>query len=274
MLIWPDLRNGRTRRNRALVGPLALGLLVGGAVASPAQSELPPAEQYALRVEYLWWGPTPQGQIQKGLGNREGTLLDLQDDLAFESGKANTIRGAFRLGEAWKLRGGWSPLDFSGETFAPRPFAFGTLVARFGDQIITALRGNAFSVGLEWDFLRRPEGFLGALVGVKYFDVDNLMVNVDTTSRVAETWKLPIPVLGLAGRVYIGEWVSLEGELSGITAGSRGHLWEWLLGMRIHPTSNVAVTGGYDRLTLEGRDDRDFFNLRLGAWTFGVEISL
>ena len=25
---------------------------------------------------------------------------------------------------------------------------------------------------------------------------------------------------------------------------------------------------------LEGQDDRDFFNLRLGTWTFGVEISL
>jgi hypothetical protein len=248
--------------------------VLGGATVSSAQSELPPAEQYTLRVEYLWWSPTPQGEIQKGLGDRDGTLLDIQDDLAIESGSANTIRGAFRLGEGWKLRGGWAPLDFSGNTEAPQPFVYGTLVARFGDQIITALRGNLISVGLEWDFFRTRGGFLGATAGLRYFDVDTLMVNVDTTSRVAETWQLPIPVLGLAGRAYLGEWVSLEGELSGITAGSRGHLWEWLVALRVHPTEFLALTGGYNRLTLEGQDDRDFFNLRLGTWTFGVEISL
>lgn len=257
------------------MGSLAAVLFLGGAVSSPAQSELlPPAEQYTIRVEYLWWGPAPQGQIQKGLGNREGTLLDLQDDLGFESGKANTIRGSFRLGGGWKLRGGWSPLEFTGETPAPQPFVYGTLVARFGDQIITALRGDTVSVAVQWDFLRGPKGFLGALGGVKYFDVDTVMVNVDTTSRVADDWKFPVPVLGLAGRAYIGEWVSLEGEFSGITLGSRGHLWEWLLALRFHPTKNIAVTGGYERLTLEGQDDRDYFNLRLGAWTFGVELSL
>jgi hypothetical protein len=270
MLVWLDLRTLKTLWPGS---GLALGLLLAVAPAR-AQDAVPPAEDYTLRVEYRWWSPTPEGEIQKGLGPLEGTVLDVQQDLAVESGGGHTFRGAFRLGEAWKLRGGWVPLDFEGDVQTLRPFTYGTLVARPGDQIITALRGDAITVGLEWDFLRGPAGFLGATGGVKYFGVDTLMLNASTSGRVAESWQLPMPFVGLAGGVYFGGWFSLELELGGMTLGSRGHLWEWLVGLRVHPADWIAVAGGYDKLSLEGQDDRDYFNLRLGAWTFGVEISL
>jgi hypothetical protein len=251
---------------------LLLGLLGPGSAA--AQALLPPAEDYTLRLEYLWWSPSPSGQIQKGLGEFGGTLLDIQEDLAVEKGKANTFRGAFRLGGAWKLRGGWTDLDFSGDTFADRPFLYGTLVARSGDQVITSLKGNLISADVEWDFLQQDWGFLGAFAGVRFFDVDTLMLNVATASRVVETFRIPVPVLGLAGRLYLGERISLEGELNGITAGSRGHLWDWGAALRIHATPNLAGTTGYRRLSLEGQDGRDFFGLKMSTWTFGLEISL
>ena len=155
-----------------------------------------------------------------------------------------------------------------------RQFVYGTLEARFGDRILTTLKGNYISTALEWDFVTSPKGYLGGLFGVKYFDVDTVMVNATTSDRVAEAEKLPIPVLGLAGRMYFEEWFSVEGELSGITAGSRGHLWEWLIALRVHFTDRLAATGGYHKLSIEGQDDRDFFTLSLGKWTFGVEISL
>jgi hypothetical protein len=265
-----------TRRTRGeWLGPVAtLLLLLAGPPQGLAQDRLPPEEQYVLRVEYLWWSPQPQGELQKGLGEFEGTLLDIETDLGVQSGKANRLHGAIRLGPSWKLVGGWSPLDFKGDTAAPQPFVYGTLVARVGDRILTSLKGNYLSAALEWDFAVTEQGFLGALVGVKYFDVDTVMVNANTSERVAEGEKLPIPVLGLAGRVYFQEWFSLEGELSGITAGSRGHLWEWLVALRVHFTDRLAATGGYQKLSIEGRDDRDFFTLSLGTWTFGVEIGL
>jgi hypothetical protein len=262
-------------RRAARLWPVGgLLLLLAAPAPSPAQASLPPEEQYVLRLEYLWWSPQPHGQLQKGLGEAEGTLLDIEDDLGVESGRANRLHGAIRLGPSWKLVGGWSPLDFKGDTTAEQPFVYGTLTGRFGDRIVTSLKGNVFAAALEWDFVTNPEGFLGGLVGVRYFDVDTVMVNANTSDRVAETEKLPIPVLGLAGRVYFQEWFSLEGELAGITAGSRGHLWEWSVALRVHLSDRLAATGGYHGTSVEGQDERDFFHLELGAWTFGVEISL
>ena len=84
-----------------------------------------------------------------------------------------------------------------------------------------------------------------------------------------------MPVVGLAGRLYLAERVSIEGELSGLPAGSRGHVWE-LDGRRARCTSRTGSPSpvGWRRLALEGRNDRDYLKLGLSKWTFGVEISL
>jgi hypothetical protein len=269
---------GETTPRRRVLAPAPVGavllLVLAAPARSPAQDLLPPAEQYTVRLEYLWWSPTPSGQIQKGLGDFEGTLLDIEQDLDVESGKANGLRGVFRLGGSWKLRGGWTPLDFRGDAVVGRPFVYGTLVARAGDEAATSFKGNLIEADVEWDFVEQQWGFFGVLGGVRYFDVDTVLVNVTTAARVAETERLPVPVLGLASRAYLGEWLSLEGELSGITAGSLGHLWEWLVALRVHPTDRLALTAGYRSLALEGENDRDFLSLKLRTWTFGLEISL
>jgi hypothetical protein len=258
-------------KSRLLSVAAALSLL-----AAPARAEGTgaPAEQYTLRVEYLWWSPQPAGQIQKGIGDLPGTVLDAEADLGLNAASANAVRGALRLGGAWKLRGSWSPLDFRGDVAAPRPFVYGTTVVQAGDQVITTLKGNYVTGELEWDFVERDGGFLGLLFGAKYFDVDAILLNAETSSRVAETERLPIPVLGLAGRAYLHPRFSLEAEISGLTAGDRGHVWELLLAARIHLSDHLAGTSGYHKLALEGRNDRDYFNLDLGTWTFGVELSL
>ena len=255
-------------------GPLWAFVLLAAATPAAGQEYLAPEEQYIVRLEYLRWSPSPQGEIQKGLGDFEGTLLDVESDLGMESRSGNTFRGDIRLGRSWKLRGGWAPLDYQGDVSATEPFTYGTLVARPGDRMLTSFKGNLISTSLQWDFVANPGGYLGALFGVRYFDVDTVMVNANTSSRVAEEERLPIPVIGLSGRAYFQDWFSFEGELAGMTAGSRGHLWEWLFALRIHFTDRLAATGGYHKLSFEGTTDRDLFNLSLGAWTFGIEISL
>jgi hypothetical protein len=253
---------------------LAVFALLALAVPAAAQQQLPPAERYHLRLEYLWWSPQPEGQLQKGFSDQEGTLVDVQSDLGLQKSSANSLRGALRLGDSWKLRGSWAPIDFRGDVAAANGFEYGTAVVEAGDQVRTSIQGNYGTAELEWDFLRRPQGFAGILLGAKFFDVDTLLLNVDTEDRVAETQRLPIPVVGLAGRIYVGRHFSMEGEFSGLTLGDRGHVWEWTIAARVPVSDRLAGTGGYHRLALEGRNDRDYLKLDLGQWTFGVEISL
>jgi len=259
-------------RTRTLLLAGSLAVLATGFAS--AQSETAPAEQYAFRVEYLYWSPQPAGELQKGVSDTAGTLVDVREDLGYESHAASPIRAALRVGRSVKLRGSWSPIDFRGSATASSLLVYGTTVVFPEQQVASSLKGNYATAEVAWDFLQRPRGFLGLLAGVKYFDVDTLVLNVDTGDRVVETERLPVPVLGLASRVYVSRRLSLEGEISGLTLGDRGHVFELLLAARVHVSDHLAATGGYRRLALEGRDGRDYLRVDLGAWTFGAEISL
>jgi hypothetical protein len=253
---------------------VAAAFALAGAVPAAAQSEHAPAERYTVRLEYLFWSPQPKGEVQKGVSAVEGTLLDVEADLGLAEHAANPARGTLRLGTSWKLRGSWSPIDFRGQATASRGFVYGTTVVQAGQRVFASLKGNYITTELAWDFLRRPQGFLGLLVGVKFVDVDSLVLNEETSSRVVETERLPIPVLGLAGRAYLTSRFSVEGELSGLTIGDRGHVFEVFLAARVHLSDHIAATAGYRKLALEGRDGRDYLDLDLGTWTLGAEISL
>jgi hypothetical protein len=249
-------------------------LLAAPAAASRAEGETAPAEQYRLRAEYLFGSPRPAGELQKGVSQVEGTLVDVRRDLGFADHAAGTVRGALRLGPSVKLRGSWTSIDFRGDAAAPDVLVYGTATVLPGQRVASSLKGQYATAEIGWDFVQRPRGFLGLLAGVKYFDVDALVLNVDTGDRVVETERLPVPVLGLAARVYLTRRFSLEGEATGLTIGDRGHVWEVLVAARIHLGDHLAATGGYRRLVLEGRDGRDYLHVEMGTWTFGAEISL
>ncbi len=259
---------------------LLCGLLCLGASVGPlsAQEALPRAEQYTLRLEYLWWSPQLDGQLQKGFSNTPGTLLDARDDLGIERHHApSQLQGALRLGGRWKVHGSWFRLDYHGDRRASRAFSYGTTNVAAQQQVVTSLKGNAVGVLLEWEPVQASHGFLAAVAGVHYFDVAATLVAVAdprNVSRVADRERLPAPAVGLVARVYPLERLSLEGRVSGFPAGGRGHLLDVQLAGRFHVLRRVAGTLGWRKLSLEGRDGRDFLKVDLKRWTLGIEISL
>ena len=88
-----------------------------------------------------------------------------------------------------------------------------------------------------------------------------------------DTITAPIPVIGLTGRGYAGK-LSFEGEITGLSAGSHGSMFEVQGSVRLHISDHLAASGGYRYLSLDGKHDRDEVKLKLGGWIFGLELSL
>ncbi|HUG53140.1 MAG TPA: hypothetical protein VMR21_06045 [Vicinamibacteria bacterium] len=246
-------------------------------VGSPGQAQdlstLPGAEQYGLRLQYREYRPSLTGEAQKGSGDRDGTVVDMVDDLGIADARTFDARGAIQFKRGWKLRGSYTPLDYQGDVEAQRAFNYGdTRYARF-DRVVTRIKGSYFSADLEWDFVKGRHGFLGLIVGAKVFDIDANVLDASINAREVDTVLAPIPVVGLATRLYAGR-LSFEGELAGMSAGSRGSAIEAEGSMRIHLSDRLAAMGGYRYLSLDGRDGSDQVKLKLGGWQFGVEISL
>ncbi len=257
---------------------LSAALLATLAVpAFAAEEDLPPEEQYHVRLEYLWWSPELDGQLQKGFSGAEGTVLDTRSDLGIARTGSNLARGTFRFGGGWKLRAAWHRMDYGGDVPAARAFVYGSAYVTPDDRVVTSFTGHEVTAELEYDVVQRSWGFAGLRLGAQYFDVSTTLValqGAETVGRIADTERLPVPVAGVAVRVYPLYRFSLEGEFSGLPAGSRGHLWDLMLAVRGHLGDRIAVTFGWRKLALEGHNDRDSLSLGMSKWTLGVEISL
>jgi hypothetical protein len=263
------------RQSRILV--VAGGLLA--ILTSPrgvsAQS-LPGPENYKLRVEGFSWGTSLEGQIQKGFGSTAGTLLDVKDDLAVNDERTYGGDASIQFKPGWKLRGSYTKIDYAGDTSARQNFTFGEDQYFLGDRVVTTIQGRYYTGALEWDFVKRPQGYLGVFIGAKLLDGDFVLVSPGTNKRTVESGVGGLPVLGVSTRFYSGRRFSAQTEYSGMTIGSRGSVWELDLSARFHISDRLAAMGGYHRLRLRGEPTkgRDFVEVKLSGIAFGIELSL
>jgi hypothetical protein len=259
------------------MAPTLAVLAVGISAATEAQTfppDSPSQEHYTFRAEYREFRPELDGEVQKSSGSLEGTLLDLKKDLGFvEDKRTFQVRATVQFKRGHKIRGSYTPLDYRGDLPARRDFNYGSTSFERLDRIVTSLKGGYYTGEYEWDLIKGARGYVGALVGVKVFDLDSVVVSPDQGQRETDTLRAPIPVLGAAGRVYAGR-VSLEGEFSGLSVGSKGSVWEFETSVRIHLSDRLAAQGGYRKLSLNAQDGNDEGKVRLGGWQFGLEISL
>lgn len=253
-----------------------IGLLLLTPAVARAQS-LPGPEKYYIRGEYTRFYPGLDSQVQKGFGDTEGTVLDLTDDLGVEDENTWQARATIRLGESFKLRGSYMPLDkYRGDTIAATNFLYGGKLYYAGSQVVTSINSKYYTGEIEWDFKRGQGGFAGLFIGAKVFQVASIVLAPVEGTRVTQDNTIPVPVVGFAGRTYYGRRFSVEGEFSGMTLGSRGHVWEVNMYARINLSDRLAIGGGYHSVSLEGRDgdDRDYLKVKLSGWQYGIELSL
>jgi hypothetical protein len=245
--------------------------LAGGSASAQDPDNRPPAERYALRVHWSTYAPELTGDTRKG--TEDSDFIDFNDDLGFQDERTFDARAIIQFRRGKKLRVSYTPLDYNGDQNAPKTFTYGdTRYERF-TRVVSSVKGGYYSADIEWDFIQRPWGFIGLIVGAKAIDVDASVVDVADNRREVDTYRAPIPVAGIAGRAY-SQRFSLEGEISGLTIGDRGHLYDANGTVRFHLSDRLALQGGYRLLRLTGKDENDELNLRMGGWQFGVELSL
>ena len=259
-----------TQTRTGPMAALALVFIAGSASAQDPDTR-PAAERYALRLHWSTYAPDLTGDTRKGTADAD--FIDFNDDLGFQDKRTFDARGIIQFRRGKKLRLSYTPLDYQGDQDAPKTFTYGdTRYERF-TRVRSSAKGGYYSADIQWDFMQRPWGFLGLIVGAKGIDVDVNVVDVADNVREVDTYRVPIPVVGIAGRAYSRRF-SVEGEISGLSAGARGHMYDGNATARFHLSDRLAVQAGYRLLRLTGKDNNDELNLRLAGWQFGVELSL
>jgi hypothetical protein len=249
---------------------LALAL-IGGSASAQDPDIRPPAERYGLRLHYNTSEPELSGDTRKG--SEDADFIDFKDDLGLQDERTFDARAIIQFRRGKKLRLSYTPLDYRGDQDAPKTFTYGnTRYERF-TRVRSSVKGGYYSADIQWDLVQRPWGFLGLIVGAKGIDVDAVVLDVADNVREVDTYRVPIPVAGVTGRAYSRRF-SVEAEISGLTIGDRGHMYDANGTARYHVSDRLAVQAGYRLLRLTGRDENDELNLRMRGWQFGLELSL
>jgi hypothetical protein len=236
----------------------------------------PPAESYRLRLEYRWFESEIQGTAAQGFAGVPGTEFDVKEDLAMADDRTAEYRGSIRLGEKWKLRGGYTTLDYKGEVVLDRRIRFDDTAFNAGETVASSLKGGYYGGDLEFDIIVHKSGFLGLTAGARAPDVDYVISSPDLGKREQATQRPICPVVGIAGRVYAGR-LSLEAVGSTFAKVSGRKVSEFEVGARVHLSDRFAISGGYRYISFKaesGGDLGDFADFQVSGWTYGIEVGL
>ncbi|MEE8185759.1 MAG: hypothetical protein V3T96_05155 [Thermodesulfobacteriota bacterium] len=213
-----------------------------------------------LKVEGRYWFSSLDSEIKYTEAGIMGTEINLIDDLGMDDSE-NFQEGRITLEMGnHKLRYAYTPLSWDGQKSVADPIQFGG--ETFSALVDSSLDIKYHRLGYEYDFLDVLDNKIGVIFEIKYFDIDARLkaTGIDEST----TAKVPIPTIGVTGQVAIPFLFSVGGELSGITLGSRGYLFDGEVVFNFHPLPLITISGGYRilKMKLEEGDDKALFDLK------------
>jgi len=230
-------------------------------------------EDYRIEVSFNIWAPQRDIVISSESLGVVGSSINAVEDLGFERESFPEFRAVLRPTQKFKFRIGYTPIKYEAETVLTRRIVFNGQNYNVGVPVNSKFDWKAWRFGLEYDFLYTDRGFLGFIVDAKY---QNL--RVDLNSPVAAEYasvKVPIPTIGVGGRVYVTDRLAVNGELTGLKLAyqdEEGTYLDWDLGATYNFTRNVGVQAGYRWLSVDYEIDEDFGDLQLNGLYFGGTV--
>ena len=255
------------RKVRALI---LAPVLLAAAVPVAAQT-FPESEQYSFRLQARLWGPSVSSEVQFS-GRSEGTLIDVVRDLGIQDQSTVEGRLTVQLGLGSKIRLGYTNLRYKGERRITREIRFGDTTYPRSTLLASSLKGAYISGDYEMDFMKGSSGYLGAVVGGKFFDLDAVLVAPERGERDVETVRVPVPVVGIVGQGHYGRF-SLGGELTGFTIGPTATFVELYTLGRFGVSSHLGIEAGYRIFHVNGQYSNDKLEMTLGGLFFGAELN-
>lgn len=116
-----------------------------------------------------------------------------------------------------------------------------------------------------------PRYYFGAEIGVSYISIEGSISGGGFSD--SDSASAPVPVVGLRAEGYVYDrYVSLSGEIHGMSLGNAGTVFEATVRVNGHITENIGLYLGYKYFSLsvdEGNVDADFSTSGL---IFGAEL--
>jgi len=224
-------------------------------------------DKFILELEGRYWIPKLSANLKLSDYNTMGveilgTDINIKNDLGIKDENFFSGRLILQITKRNKIRFSYLPIRYEGEKSVTQSVSFGGTTYTAGTTVKTELKADIYDLTYELDALKWDVGFIGIIVGVKYFDLYGKL----EAAGVSEEGKgqAPIPVIGLAGRIYPIKYINLSGEITGLSVG-KASIYDAEAALNVNPIKYVGISGGYRiiRFSAEGDNDKDKATLRL-----------
>lgn len=264
----------RRRVGRAAVMAAAIVVWAAPAAAQYQPGEPAIGERYNVEAAAAFWSADPSLIVSSESLGIPGDDVDLINDLGIESKRLFELRVVLRPATKHKFRFHYLPITYDQETIVQREFVFNGQRYRVGVPVHTTAEFTTYRFGYEYDFLHRPQGYLGVLLDLKYtnarVELDS-PVGTEVTDQVA-----PIPTVGIVGRGYLVPNVSITGEVTFFKIPERlsddygsGRYFDYDFYGTFNFTHNVGAQLGVRKVDVEYTKDQDRGDLAFTGWYFG-----
>jgi hypothetical protein len=164
------------------------------------------------------WRSSVQGQFQSGL-----LPIDLRSDLALANEWQFFGTAVVRVSGHHRIVIEGSPLQFTGRNELVRSIEYSGRVYSVRETVESEAQLTYLFVAHEWDFLLRRRGHLGLRTGIAYLDASGTLVSASTGISAARSYRVPLPLIGPAGRVFVyRRVVDVDGDFQGMSFGGYG----------------------------------------------------
>jgi len=209
----------------------------------------------------------------KVVDNAIGADVKLVDDLGFDERK-DFYEGRLQVkfAQKHKINIAYLPLKWDADKIITKTLEFSGKTYTVGTRVQSSADLKLFKVGYEYDFLAGKYGFFGAAFDVLVAGVSVQLKAPALVIDEKEDKTLPLPMIGLIGRVYPIKWVNLTARVSGLPLGSYGHIIDAEASLQINPIKYIGISGGYRYLganlkyednSLDFKLDGPFVNLQI-----------
>jgi hypothetical protein len=248
-----------------LLSFVTLGFLL---VAARAEAQfLPPpavvpAEDFHVELGLMFWQPDPELMLTTG-DSRIGTV-DFVQEFGISDERFNEFRAVLRPARKHKIRFAYVPVKYDQEAVLQRNVTFQNLTFPASADATADINWDVYRIGYEWDFVAMPRGFVGIIGELKYNKVKAavsatgsvLGQPIDLAAEVEQN--APVPTIGGIARGYLGEYVSVTGEFTGLKIDSEefgGKFYDFDIYGAAHFGKYVGVQVGYRSMDVDFQAD-------------------
>lgn len=229
-------------------------------------------EKYTVELEGRMWNVKLDSTV-KVVENGIGTDTKLVDDLGFDERK-NFFQGRLQVKflKKHKFNLEYIPLKWDGDKVVTRTIEFAGKTYTVGTRVQSSLDLKFLKGGYEYDFLVGSLGFLGGTLDVLVANASVQLKAPDLGIDQKEDKTVPIPMIGLIGRIYPIKWVNLTAKASGLPLGSYGYVFDAEASLNINPIKYLGISGGYRYFSTNLKYNDNSLDYKLDGPFVGLDL--